>query len=69
LDEEVGGDLPTCVDLLDHLQSEGSPPRQHFGGARARAENVCKLGLAMSELLDRVMQYVDGVEPALAAKR
>jgi hypothetical protein len=26
LDEEIGGDFPTCIDLLNHLQGQGAAP-------------------------------------------
>src|SRR6516165_5165830 len=28
LDEEIGGDFPACIDLLDHLQGQGAAPSQ-----------------------------------------
>ena len=26
LDEEIGGDFPTCIDLLNHLQGQRAAP-------------------------------------------
>src|SRR6516165_10167439 len=54
LHEEISRDFPTCMDFLNHLQSKGAAPSQDFGRARTRAENICKLDLAVTELLDRV---------------
>src|SRR5262249_21712140 len=54
LHEEISRDFPTCMDFLNHLQSKGAAPSQDFRRARTRAENICKLGLAVTELLDRV---------------
>ncbi len=69
LHEEIGGNFPTCIDLLNHLKGKGAAPSQDFGRARTRAENVCKLGLTVSELLDRVAQHIHRVEPASTPER
>src|SRR5215468_8722717 len=66
LHEEISRDFPTCMDFLNHLQSKGAAPSQDFRRARTRAENICKLGLAVTELLDRVTKHIHRVEPAPA---
>src|SRR5215831_16617301 len=66
LHEEISRDFPTCMDFLNHLQSKGAAPSQDFGRPRTRAENICKLGLAVTEFLDRVTEHIHRVEPAPA---
>ena len=63
LHEEVGGDFPACIDLLDHLKGKWSTPSQDLGRTRTRTENVCKLRLTVTEFLDRVVQHIDRVKP------
>ena len=41
--EEIDRNLPTCIDILDHLQGKEAAPSQGLGRAPTRAENVCKL--------------------------
>ena len=69
LDEEIGGDFPTCIDLLNHLEGKGPATSQNLGSARPRAENICKLRLTVTEFLDRIMQHIDRVKPPTALER
>jgi hypothetical protein len=66
LHEEISGDSPTCIDLLNHFEGKGAAPSQDFAGARTRAENVSRLCLSVTEFLDRVAQHVHRVESAAA---
>ena len=69
LHKEIGRDLPTGSDLLDHLEGKGPATGQDFRRSRPRAQNVCKLRLTVTEFLDRIVQHIHWVKPPTTLER
>src|SRR6202035_1909420 len=61
-DEKVGRNLPSFADFVDHFDRERAPARQNLGGARARTQELGKLGLAVPKLVNRILKHVDRIE-------
>src|SRR5271156_5289549 len=61
LHKQISGNLPRFADLVDHLDRQRTAAIEQFGCARSGAQQFGKLGLRMSQLLDRVIQKVDRI--------
>src|ERR1700693_2592889 len=61
-DEKVSWNIPLLADLVNHFDRKRAPARQDLRRARARAQELGKLRLGVSQFLDRMVEDVNRVE-------
>src|ERR1700693_1704821 len=51
---------------MDHIDGERAPAREDFGRTGTRAQKVGELGLRVAQVIDGIVEHIDGIETLVA---